>query len=222
MERLYPPNTFLSTWPRTPMPMASWQATASPTGARFMLHPDTTIQGSLSMKKTFRNSSPPGTSSLMSTMPSFRCAIVAASRGASVPMLHGVTLLAWWTDGGNHEWNAYPHSSEAWVRGPFIEGAGNMLYSCKDGQCIRKASPWKVECGHSTWRGGDVTIGSRPVQTVYLPVMATVQGVSCFISHGQWHQSASSITCIIAWLIPRIIVLGWVTTRIMVLGFVVL
>ena len=78
---------------------------------------------------------------------------------------------------------------------------------------IRKEHKWK--------RMVFVTIGSRPVQSVYLPVMATVQGVSCFISHGQWHQSASSITCTIAWLIPRITVLGWVTTRIMVLGFVV-
>ena len=31
--------------------------------------------------------------------------------------------------------------------------------------------------------------GSGPVRTVYLPVMAMVQGVSQCISHGQLHQS---------------------------------
>ena len=71
-------------------------------------------------------------------------------------------------------------------------------------------------------KGVMLQLGSRPVRTVYLPVMTMVQGVLCFISHGQWYQSATSITCAIAWLIPRIVVLGWVITRIMILGFVVL
>ena len=63
-------------------------------------------------------------------------------------------------------------------------------------------------------------LGSRPVRTIYLLVMAMVKGVSRLISHGLQHQSASNITCTIAWLIPRIVVLGWVISRIVVLGFV--
>ena len=62
-------------------------------------------------------------------------------------------------------------------------------------------------------------LGSRPVWTIYLPVMAMVYGVLRLISHGLQHQSASNITCTIAWLICRIVVLGLVITRIAILGF---
>ena len=51
-------------------------------------------------------------------------------------------------------------------------------------------------------------LGSKPVWTVYLLVMAMVQGVLRHISHGLQHQSASNITCMIAQLISRIDVLG--------------
>ena len=78
-------------------------------------------------------------------------------------------------------------------------------------------SSWS--CEHWSVKSGLLRLGSVPVWTVYLPVMAMVQGVSCHISHGLQHQSVLNITCTIAWLIPRIDVLGWVITRIAVLGF---
>ena len=39
-------------------------------------------------------------------------------------------------------------------------------------------------------KGVMLRLGSRPVRTVYLLVMATVQGVSQHIIHGQSHQPA--------------------------------
>ena len=42
---------------------------------------------------------------------------------------------------------------------------------------------------------GLLRLGSEPVQTIYLPVMTMVQGVSQRISHGELHQSAV-VSCV--------------------------
>ena len=79
-----------------------------------------------------------------------------------------------------------PHWSLTYVQCQMIQGCTSMLPPLFP-FCVRAPG------GYVSWSLihplALLRLGSRPVQTIYLPVMAMVQGVSQCISHGQSHQS---------------------------------